>query len=187
VLVNPVLMAHDFVGRFDRAETPEHTEGREGYVWFNAITANASEARLGALIRDFDRQSFEARKRRLTEVAAEIAALYPTGRVECRVSDTYGNIHDSLGDDQRPVDLLFSALEALQIRKKQIPMRGGTDGAALSARGLPTPNFFTGAYNFHSRYECLPVPAFEKSFEVARMICLLSAPAGPARISSDAG
>jgi tripeptide aminopeptidase len=175
VLVNPVLMAQDFIGRFDRAETPENTEGRAGYVWFNAINANASEARLGALIRDFDRVSFEARKRRIEEVAAEIAALYPTGRVECVVRDTYGNIHDSLGDDDRPVELLFGALEALQIRKKQIPMRGGTDGAALSARGLPTPNFFTGAYNFHSRYEFLPVPAFEKSYEVARMICTLAA------------
>ena len=175
VLVNPVLMAQDFISRFDRAETPENTEGREGYVWFNAITANASEAKLGALIRDFDKERFEARKRRFSEVTAEIAALYPTGRVECVVSDTYGNIHASLGDDQRPVDLLFGALEALQIRKKQIPMRGGTDGAALSARGLPTPNFFTGAYNFHSRYEFLPVPAFEKSYEVARMICTLAA------------
>lgn len=178
VLVNPVLMAHDFISRFDRAQTPENTQGREGYVWFNAITANASEARLGALIRDFDRQSFEARKRRFAEVANEIAALYPTGRVECRISDTYGNIHDSLGQDRRPVELLYGALEALQIRKKQIPMRGGTDGAALSARGLPTPNFFTGAYNFHSRYEFLPVPAFEKSFEVARMICRLAAGRG---------
>ena len=178
VLVNPVLMAQDFISRFDRAETPENTEGREGYVWFNAITANASEAKLGALIRDFDKERFEARKRRFSEVTAEIAALYPTGRVECVVSDTYGNIHDSLGDDQRPVELLFGALEALQIRKKQIPMRGGTDGAALSARGLPTPNFFTGAYNFHSRYEFLPVPAFEKSYEVARMICTLAAERG---------
>lgn len=178
VLVNPVLMAQDFISRFDRSETPENTEGREGYVWFNSITANASEARLGALIRDFDKERFEARKRRITEVADEIAALYPTGRVECVVSDTYGNIHDSLGDDQRPVELLFGALERLQIRKKQIPMRGGTDGAALSARGLPTPNFFTGAYNFHSRYEFLPVPAFEKSYEVARMICTLAAGRG---------
>ncbi|MCP4561075.1 MAG: peptidase T [Bosea sp.] len=178
VLVNPVLMAQDFISRFDRSETPENTEGREGYVWFNAITANASEATLGALIRDFDKERFEARKRRFSEVTKEIAALYPTGRVDCVVSDTYGNIHDSLGQDQRPVELLFGALEALQIRKKQIPMRGGTDGAALSARGLPTPNFFTGAYNFHSRYEFLPVPAFEKSYEVARMICTLAAGRG---------
>jgi len=178
VLVNPLLMAHDFISRFDRVQTPENTQGREGYVWFNSITADVSVARLGALIRDFDRASFEARKRRIEEVTAEIAARYPTGRVECRVTDTYGNIHDSLGDDRRPVELLFSALEALQIRPKQIPMRGGTDGAALSARGLPTPNFFTGAYNFHSRYEFLPVPAFEKSFEVARMICTLATQRG---------
>jgi tripeptide aminopeptidase len=175
VLVNPLLMAHDFISRFDRAQTPENTEGREGYTWFNSIAANTSEARLGALIRDFDRDSFEARKRRLAQVAAEIAALYPTGRVECRVTDTYGNIHDSLGEDRRSVELLYGALEALQIRRKQIPMRGGTDGAALSARGLPTPNFFTGAYNFHSRYEFLPVPAFEKSYETARMILALAA------------
>jgi tripeptide aminopeptidase len=175
VLVNPVLMAQDFIARFDRAQTPENTEGREGYVWFNSIAANASEAKLGALIRDFDKESFAARKRSIQAVATEIAALYPTGRVECLITDTYGNIHDNLGQDDRPVALLFSALERLQIGKKQIPMRGGTDGAALSARGLPTPNFFTGAYNFHSRYEFLPVPAFEKSYEVARMICPLAA------------
>ncbi|RDJ27101.1 peptidase T [Bosea caraganae] len=175
VLVNPLLMAHDFISQFDRAETPENTEGREGYVWFNSIAANASEARLGALVRDFDRDSFEQRKRRLSEVAELIARQYPAGHVECRVTDTYGNIHDSLGEDRRSVDLLFAALEALQIKPKQIPMRGGTDGAALSARGLPTPNFFTGAYNFHSRFEFLPVPAFEKSFEAARMICTLAA------------
>ena len=175
VLVNPVLMAQDFIARFDREETPENTEGREGYVWFNSITANPSEAKLGALIRDFDKANFEARKRRIEAVAAEIAALYPTGRVECLITDTYGNIHDSLGDERRPVELLFSALERLQIKRKQIPMRGGTDGAALSARGVPTPNFFTGAYNFHSRYEFLPVPAFEKSYQVARMICSLAA------------
>lgn len=178
VLVNPVLMAQDFIARFDRAETPENTEGREGYVWFNSITANPSEAKLGALIRDFDKANFEARKRRIEAVAAEVAALYPTGRVECLITDTYGNIHDSLGDERRPVELLFSALERLQITRKQIPMRGGTDGAALSARGVPTPNFFTGAYNFHSRYEFLPAPAFEKSYQVARMICSLAAGRG---------
>lgn len=175
VMVNPLLMAHDFIAAFDRAETPERTDGREGYFWFHDIVANPGQARLKVMIRDFDRDSFARRKQRLGEVAERIAARYPSGRVECRVTDTYGNIHDSLGDDRRPVDLLFAALEALQIRPKVIPMRGGTDGAALSARGLPTPNFFTGAYNFHSRFEFLPVPAFETSFEVARMICALAA------------
>ncbi|AOO79101.1 peptidase T [Bosea vaviloviae] len=181
VLVNPLLMAHDFISQFDRAQTPEHTEGREGYIWFHDIVANVSEARLRVMIRDFDKASFERRKARLGEVAVLIAAQYPKGRVDCQVSDTYSNIHDSLGDDRRSVDLLFAALAALRIEPKLIPMRGGTDGAALSAKGLPTPNFFTGAYNFHSRFEFLPVPAFEKSFEVARMICTLAAqPVGQA-------
>lgn len=175
VMVNPLLMAHDFISQFDRAETPERTEGREGYFWFNGIVAHAGEARLNVMIRDFDRENFARRKQRIGEVAQSIAARYPTGRIECRVTDTYGNIHDSLGEDRRSVELLFAALEALQIRPKVIPMRGGTDGAALSARGLTTPNFFTGAYNFHSRFEFLPIPAFEKSFETARMICSLAA------------
>lgn len=175
VMVNPLLMAFDYIAQFDRAETPERTEGREGYVWFSEAVAGPSEARLRVMIRDFDRESFGARKQRLQEVAQLIAARYPTARVACTMSDTYGNIHDSLGADRRSVDLLFGAMAALQIQPRQIPMRGGTDGAALSARGLPTPNFFTGAYNFHSRFEFLPVAAFEKSFEVARMICLLAA------------
>jgi len=175
VMVNPLLMAHDFIGAFDRAQTPECTDGRDGYIWFHDIAANPTQARMRAMIRDFDKASFEARKRQIAEVADRIAARYPKGGVACEITDTYGNISDSLGEDRRSVDLLFSALEALQIAPKIIPMRGGTDGAALSARGLPTPNFFTGAYNFHSRFEFLPVPAFEASYAVARMICLLAA------------
>lgn len=174
VLVNPLLMAHDFIAAFDRAQTPEHTEGREGYVWFTGLNANAAEAVLQANIRDFDRSSFAARKQRIAAVGQEIAKRYPSGQVRWEVSDVYGNIEDSLGDDRRSIDLLMTALRQLQIAPKVIPMRGGTDGAALSARGLPTPNFFTGGLNFHSRFEFLPVPAFEASYEVARRICLLA-------------
>lgn len=174
VLVNPILMAQDYMAAFDRAQTPENTAGRDGYTWFIEIVANAAEAVLRANIRDFDKASFAARKRRIGEVAAEIAQRYPTGRVTSEVTDVYGNIADSLGEDRRSVDLLMAALGELQIAPKLIPMRGGTDGAALSARGLPTPNFFTGAHNFHSRFEFLPLPAFETSYEVARRICLLA-------------
>jgi len=179
VMINPLLMAHDYIDEFDRAETPERTEGREGYFWFNDIVANTSTARLKVAIREFDRQRFEDRKRRVAEVAGRIAARYPGGRVECTVTDTYGNISDSLGEDRRSVDLLLSAMSELNIAPKLIPMRGGTDGAALSARGLPTPNFFTGAYNFHSRFEFMPIPAFERSFEVARRICELATKPSP--------
>lgn len=178
VLVNPVLMAMDFIAAFDRKETPENTAGKEGYFWFQNLAGDESQASLKVMVREFDRECFKARKQRLHDVAAEIARRYPTGTVDCRVTDTYGNILDSLGDDRRSVDLLFRALASLQIKPNQIPMRGGTDGAALSARGLPTPNFFTGALNFHSRFEFLPIPAFEKSYEVARSICLLAAEGG---------
>lgn len=175
VLVNPLLMAMDFIAEFDRAETPENTEGREGYFWFTELSAGQSEARLKVMIREFDKARFEARKRCIGAVTDLIGRRYPKGRISAEVTDTYGNIHDSLGEDRRSVDLLFAAFDALKIAPKLIPMRGGTDGAALSARGLPTPNFFTGGCNFHSRFEFLPVPAFVKAYETARTICLLAA------------
>jgi len=175
VLVNPLLMAWDFIAHFDRQQTPEHTEGREGYIWFNGMTANASEAQLNVSIRDFDLASFEQRKDQLREVAEKITAQYPTGKVELKISDIYSNISNAIGEDRRAIELIFCALEQLNITAKITPMRGGTDGAALSAKGLLTPNFFTGAHNFHSRYEFLPVPSFVKSYLVAEKICLLAA------------
>jgi tripeptide aminopeptidase len=175
VLVNPLLMAHDFISRFDRLATPEHTEGREGYIWFNDINANASRAVLKASIRDFDLKGFDAKKQQLLEVADEIAALYPTGHVALTISDTYSNISNAVGEDRRAIDLIFAALQQAGVEPKVIPMRGGTDGAALSAKGLLTPNFFTGAHNFHSRFEFLPVPSFVKSYQVAEALCYLAA------------
>ena len=175
VLVNPLLMAHDFISEFDRQQTPENTEAREGYIWFNDMQANASEAVLKASIRDFDLTAFAARKQQLQAVAQQIAARYPTGNVEVNISDTYSNISNAIGEDRRAIDLIFEALKALEIEPKVIPMRGGTDGAALSAKGLLTPNFFTGAHNFHSKFEFLPIPSFVKSYQVAEKLCYLAA------------
>ncbi|HCN00001.1 peptidase T [Pantoea ananatis] len=175
VLVNPLLMAHDFISHFDRQTTPEHTEGREGYIWFNEMQANASIATLNASIRDFDLAGFAARKQQLQAVRDIIAARYPTGKVELTLRDIYSNISNAMGEDRRAVDLIFAALQALDIAPKVIPMRGGTDGAALSAKGLLTPNFFTGAHNFHSRFEFLPVTSFVKSYQVAEKLCYLAA------------
>lgn len=175
VLVNPLLMAMDFVSHFDRSETPENTEGREGYVWFSDLTANANQARLKASIRDFDQALFERRKLNIARVVANIRASYPTGKVEFSLTDIYSNISNAIGEDRRAIDLIFAALAELDIRPKVTAMRGGTDGAALSARGLLTPNFFTGAHNFHSKFEFLPLPSFVKSYQVAEKLCLLAA------------
>lgn len=183
MLVNPLLMAHDFISNFDRSDTPECTEKREGYFWFKDLVANDSEARLKVMIRDFDKAAFEQRKQMIGDVAERIRSQYPSASAQYQVVDTYANIGDHLHGDSRPAELLFRALDQLGIEKKLTPMRGGTDGAALSARGLPTPNFFTGAYNFHSRFEFLPVPAFEKSYEVALEICTLAAGQVDAKVS----
>ena len=107
VLVNPLLMAHDFIACFDRQQTPEHTAGREGYIWFNEISANASEARLKTSIRDFDLANAAQRKQ-------QIAARYPTGNVTVTLSNIYSNISNAIGDDRRAIDLIFSALTELE-------------------------------------------------------------------------
>jgi len=177
VMVNPLLMAADLIAMFDRAETPEATGGRDGYIWFSEIAANAAEARMKAMIRDFDRERFAARKQQIERAVAEIGRRYATGGAACRIVDQYSNILDSVGDDPRPVSLLYAALERCGVEPRPLPMRGGTDGSALSARGLPTPNFFTGAHNFHSRFEFLPLGAFERSLAVARAICGIGAEA----------
>lgn len=175
VLVNPLLMATDFMSYFDRQQTPEHTAGREGYVWFNGIHGDQNSTRLQANIRDFDLDSFNRRKQQIGEAAEKIAAQYPTARVEFTISDTYSNISNAIGEDRRAIDLMFTAMESLGITPKPTPMRGGTDGAALSAKGLLTPNFFTGAHNFHSKFEFLPLRAFEASYLTALQLCLLAA------------
>lgn len=165
----------DFISRFDRNETPEHTADRQGFFWFKDLVTNDSEATLTCLIRDFETDGFHQRKRRIAEVKNRIRVAYPTGNVHYEVTDINRNIAASLVHDDRAVGLLFQVMDELGIEKKLIPMRGGTDGAVLSARGVTTPNFFTVAYNFHSRYEFLPVAAFEKSFEVALGSCRLAA------------
>ncbi|HHT7415086.1 TPA: peptidase T [Raoultella ornithinolytica] len=175
VLVNPLLMAADYISHFDRLQTPEHTAGREGYVWFNGIQGNQNSTLLQASIRDFDSESFLRRKQQIGDVAEKIAAQYPTASVEFSIGDTYSNISNAIGDDRRAIDLMFEAMESIGVTPKPTPMRGGTDGAALSAKGLLTPNFFTGAHNFHSKFEFLPLRAFEASYHTAFQLCLLAA------------
>lgn len=174
-LLNPVLMAHDFIAKFDRKDTPEHTEGTEGFYWMSDLVANDSTATLQVLIRDFDDASFEGRKQKVTAIVGAMKRAYPSGEIHCRLTDQYRNVDPFLRQDPRPMELLLASLDKVNVKPKPISMRGGTDGAVLSMRGIPTPNMFTGAYNFHSRFEFLPVPAFVKSYEVAAMLCRTAA------------
>ncbi|NDV13239.1 peptidase T [Crenobacter caeni] len=175
VLVNPIRVLTDLMAHFDRTDTPEHTAGRDGYFWFTDLQANSNQATLKMAIRDFDLASFEARKRFIGEAVALVSARHPKAKIEYRVDDVYSNIAQSLGEDRRAIDLIFEGMGELGIAAKVIPMRGGTDGSALSPRGVCTPNYFTGAHNFHSIYEFLPLPALEKSYALTRRIVELAA------------
>lgn len=175
VLLNPILLAQQFINIFDPSQTPECTENKEGYWWFNEISGNQSQAKLGISIRDFDLASFEKRKQFIKTAVETLQKQQPRAKISYQISDTYANIANSLGDDKTPIDLLFSAFDELKITKKVTPMRGGTDGAALSAKGITTPNYFTGAHNFHSRFEFLPIPSFEKACQVTLKLIELAA------------
>ncbi|MGV6987918.1 peptidase T [Testudinibacter sp. P80/BLE/0925] len=166
VMVNPILVAHDLISQFDRQQTPECTEQKEGYWWFNQFEANQSRAELQIAIRDFDQRAFERRKAFITQAVEKTKRQYPQITIACTINDIYGNIANTLSDDRRSIDLLFSAMQQLGIAAKVTPMRGGTDGAALSVKGITTPNYFTGAHNFHSKFEFLPLPSFVKSCEL---------------------
>ncbi|OYR24193.1 M42 glutamyl aminopeptidase family protein [Brucella pseudogrignonensis] len=170
-LLNPVLMAQDFIAQFDRLDTPEHTEGTEGFYWMSNLVANDSKATLQVLIRDFDTVSFEARKQKIATILDAMKPRFPSGEIDCRMNDEYRNVGPFFLQDPRAMKLLLTSLDSTNVKPKLISMRGGTDGAVISERGIPTPNMFTGAYNFHSRFEFLPVPAFVKSYEVAAMLC----------------
>ncbi len=172
VLVNPSLVANDIINHFDKKDTPEHTDGKQGYFLISGITANPNTAVVNINIRDHDKNLYEARKTYIADLMKLIAARHPKAEISYEIKDQYSNIADSLTEDNKQcIDYIYQAMERLGITPKTLAMRGGTDGSALSARGIPTPNFFTGAHNFHSNCEFLPVDSFEQS---CRMILTIA-------------
>ena len=121
-------------------------------------------------IRDFDRKNYEARKAYVLEAVEAIRTQYPRAKIDVKLVDVYNNIVDSLGDDRWPIDLIYQAADLIGVKPNTIAMRGGTDGSALSVKGLVTPNYFTGAHNFHSYAEFLPLPSLHKSLEMTLTI-----------------
>ena len=167
VLVNPTLIATDFVQMMDRGSTPECTEGTEGFVWINSIVSNPSQATVSIKIRDHNREKYEAKKELIASAVEYLKVRNPRARIELEVKDMYGNIADALTDDNRcAVDHLYRALEIAGVKANTIAMRGGTDGSFISTQGVITPNYFTGGHNFHSNCEFLPLGAAVKSTEV---------------------
>ncbi|MDU2063943.1 MAG: peptidase T [Sporomusaceae bacterium] len=167
VLVNPTLIAVDFINMFDRQETPECTEGKQGYIWCQAVHSNQSLAKVELNIRDHCREKYQARKQLIRENVDKLKRANPRAAIECVMSDTYGNIADAItAENRKAIDYMYKAMEKLNILPRTIAMRGGTDGSFISTKGILTPNYFTGGHNFHSRFEFLPIPSLEKSYEM---------------------
>ena len=163
-LVNPAMVAVDYINLLDRAETPEHTEDTEGYLWVTDIYCDGLDAKVMIDIRDHDLRKYNAKKAYL-EKAVEITKMkHPRAEISLEMKDIYGNIYDALTEDNKVcIDYIYQALGELGIEPKTKAMRGGTDGSFISTQGIPTPNYFTGALNFHSSAEFLPMDAFENS------------------------
>ena len=167
VLVNPTLIATDFVGMLDRGATPECTQGKEGFVWVHAIESNPLRAVVRMKLRDHSLEGYRAKKATIAAAVEYLKVRHPKAAFELQMTDTYGNIADAVTPANRAcIDQLYRAFEIEGIAPKTIAMRGGTDGSFISTKGILTPNYFTGAHNFHSYCEFLPLSAFEKSLGV---------------------
>ena len=166
VLVNPVMVAHDFLNLLDRGEMPEFTENREGFILPKYIEGGPSSAVVKFNIRDHSKKVYEAKKKLLASAVEFLKVRHPKAVIEYRQTDVYANIADAVTEKNRVgIDHIYRAFEILGIEPKTTAMRGGTDGSFISTKGILTPNYFTGAHNFHSNCEFMPMSSWEKSLE----------------------
>jgi tripeptide aminopeptidase len=148
-------------------ERPEHTENREGYYWVKGIQGSVASAKIVVDIRDFTVEGYDKRRNFIDILAASFNQLHGEGTVSVEYRPMYRNAAEGLkGDNFYPVELALEAMKAIGVESYAIPMRGGYDGAVLSEKGLPCPNLFCGAHNFHSIYEFLPVGSLNKASEM---------------------
>jgi len=166
-LKNSLLMAHQFISMLPAGEAPQYTEGTEGYYWVKEQSGNSAKTVLKMDIRDFTQQGYNHRMHFLQVLADSCAELWGEQSIDIELSDRYENVANSLqGDAAFPIDIAQQAYQRNDIEMNAIPMRGGYDGAVLSQKGLPCPNIFTGAHNFHSIYEYLPVDSLKAASAV---------------------
>ena len=165
-MVNSMRIAYQLAVMLPRWETPEHTQGYEGFYHLVGMNGTVEETTLSYIIRDHDRGRFESRKRELEHLVRKVNREYGEGTAEIEMRDQYYNMREMIEPVMHIVDLAKEAMKAVGVTPNVKPIRGGTDGARLSFEGLPCPNIFAGGENFHSRYEYLPVPSLEKARDV---------------------
>ena len=174
-MVNANRLAAEFAAMLPDDETPETTEGYQGFYHLIGMQTNTELGRLSYIIRDHDRDRFEDRKRFIKRCADQMNAKYGEGTVECTVSDQYYNMKEKIDPQMHVIDVVLHAMQAVGVAPKVKPIRGGTDGAQLSFRGLPCPNIFAGGVNFHGPYEFVSIQSMEKAMQVIVKICELTA------------
>ena len=174
-MVNASLLAAEFALAMPAAERPETTEGYEGFYHLTGMQTGCEQARLSYIIRDHDRQKFEARKQFIQERVAEMNRKYGEGTFTADVNDQYYNMREQVEPVIHVIDIALQAMRDAGVEPKVKPIRGGTDGAQLSFKGLPCPNIFAGGLNFHGPYEFVPIQNMEKAMQVVINICRLTA------------
>lgn len=173
-MVNSIRVANQFIQMLPRWETPEHTEGYEGFYHLVGINGSVEETTLSYIIRDHDRARFESRKREIEHLVRKTNEEYP-GCCTAEINDQYYNMREKIEPVIHIISLAEEAMREAGVEPKVQPIRGGTDGAQLSFKGLPCPNIFAGGENFHGRYEYVPIQSMEKARDVVVNICRLLA------------
>lgn len=169
-MVNALTLGMAFNNELPTDEVPEHTEGREGFFHLTSMTGTVEEAKLVYIVRDHDREQFEARKQMILDTAAKLNESFDEDRIQVEMNDQYYNMREIIEKDMRSVEVAEEAMKALEIEPVLEPIRGGTDGSKISFMGLPTPNLFAGGENFHGRYEYVAVESMEVATDVIRTI-----------------
>jgi tripeptide aminopeptidase len=174
-MVNSMYIATDYINSLPRLETPEHTEDREGFFHLYSIHGSVDSTQLEYIIRDHDKDHFEARKEMMKKLAGDLNSQLGKDLVSVEIKDQYFNMREKVEPVMHIVDIAEEAMKALDIKPIIKPIRGGTDGSQLSFMGLPCPNIFAGGHNFHGRYEYVPVESMMRAVEVIVKIAEITA------------
>ena len=173
-MVNANRLAAELAAMLPDDETPETTEGYQGFYHLLGIQSNVEGAKMSYIIRDHDRERFEERKHFMMKCAEQMNVKYGEGTVTCEVKDQYYNMKEKIDPQMHVIDLVLHAMQDCGIAPKVKPIRGGTDGAQLSFKGLPCPNIFAGGVNFHGPYEFVSIQSMQKAVKVIVRICELT-------------
>ena len=174
-MVNANALAAELATMLPHDETPETTEGYQGFYHLLGIESHVEQAKMSYIIRDHDRDIFEDRKHFMQRCVDQMNEKYGEGTVTCEIKDQYYNMKEKIDPQMHVIDLVLHAMQDCGVAPKVRPIRGGTDGAQLSFKGLPCPNIFAGGVNFHGPYEFVSIQSMEKAQKVIVRICELTA------------